>query len=97
MSTATAIIKGALSSVLKFPLGRTTVGVNFPKPGSGRITVTVGDTIPTEAAMADVAAAIKRVVAEDRPCFVFTMSKSEAEDLYGDCMYDKFDVSYRTV
>jgi Ser-tRNA(Ala) deacylase AlaX len=29
---------------------------------------------------------------QDLPCYTVTMLRSEAESLYGECMYDKFEV-----
>eukprot|EP01041_Mallomonas_annulata_P012353 gene12353-25990_t len=93
MTTAVAVVKGALSSVLGIPLGGSTIGINFPEVGKARLTVFTGSSDePTDADIAKVCDAANQKVKEDVPCFSFTMTRTDAEQSYGGCMYDKNEV-----
>eukprot|EP00640_Fibrocapsa_japonica_P004758 CAMPEP_0113948600 /NCGR_PEP_ID=MMETSP1339-20121228/71074_1 /TAXON_ID=94617 /ORGANISM="Fibrocapsa japonica" /LENGTH=141 /DNA_ID=CAMNT_0000955711 /DNA_START=40 /DNA_END=462 /DNA_ORIENTATION=- /assembly_acc=CAM_ASM_000762 len=87
-------MKGALSAVLGFPLGRSTVGVKFSEGNKVRLTVSTKPRgqAPTPEEMTKVMEVVAGKVAEDAPVYVVMVQRPQAEDLYGDCMYDKFEV-----
>eukprot|EP00953_Heterococcus_sp_UTEX-ZZ885_P039034 20024-Heterococcus_DN1.PRE.5 len=86
-------VRGALSAVLGFPLGRSTLGSKISEGDHGRITVQLANsTKPTSEAMLQVQELVSDTIAKNLPCYTVTMLRSEAEALYGECMYDKFEV-----
>ena len=96
MSTALAILKGALSLLLNFPLGRTTVAVNIPEPGVGRLTVVTNSVeCPSNSMMRKLAEIVIKIIKEDRLCYSFRMGREEAESLYGEIIYDKYEVTLK--
>jgi len=93
MNTALEIIKGALSGVIGFPIGRTTLGSRFTEGNHGRITVQLSSPDkPSPEMMLKVQEKVDDIVNQDLPCFVFSIARKKAEDDYGDAMYDKFEV-----
>jgi tryptophanyl-tRNA synthetase len=90
LSTALEVVKGCLSGVLGFPLGRTTLGVKCIEGNKARITVK--SPAPTTEAMLQAQEAINAAIDRDLPCYTIAMPRSEAERLYGEAMYDKFEV-----
>ncbi|KAG5192156.1 tryptophan--tRNA ligase [Tribonema minus] len=93
MHTAMEIVKGALSAVLGFPLGRSTIGSKISEGDKGRITVQLAsEEKPGPEAMLRVQEVINGIVEKDLSCHVFTMARAAADAAYGDAMYDKFEV-----
>lgn len=90
--TAVLIVKGALSSTLGIPLGRTTVGVNFPSETRARLTVLVGPTAPTDEDLEQVLTVSNGLISENLPCYAIEIPRSDA-GIYGDLIHDKHDVS----
>lgn len=60
---------------------------------AGRLTVKINKAQPpTDAEMDAVLGQVRKIIAENTPCFVFGMERAQAEALYGEHMYDKADV-----
>ena len=111
MNTAAIVLKGALCKVLKFPLNRSTVAVNFSDSSSssnsgnsnngddsnivkGKITVRISrDEAPSSAEIDCIVEEVNSKIVENCPVHSFVMSREEAESIYGDVMYDKYEVS----
>ena len=94
MNTAVAVVKGCLASILNFPLGRTTIGVNFPDPHTGRLTViTNSSNEPTAENISKLVNEVNKIIQENLVCYTFTISRTDAEKLYGNAMYDKNEVN----
>jgi hypothetical protein len=47
---------------------------------------------PTDAEMDAVLSQVRKIIADNTPCYVFGMERSQAESVYGEHMYDKADV-----
>jgi len=87
------LVKGALAGVLGFKLGRTTAGIKFSEGDKGRLIIDIQrDSQPTPAEMQQVVDVIQQKIASDEPCFTLSLARSEAEEKFQDCMYDKFEV-----
>jgi tryptophanyl-tRNA synthetase len=87
------VFKGALAKVLKFPLARSTIGVNFPNPGHARLTVLTGKAeAPTDAEIAKVVEIANEKVLENSPVYFFRIDRKLAEESYGESIYDKLEV-----
>jgi len=86
-------MKGALAGVLGFKLGRSTVGTKFSEGNKARLIVKINrDTQPTPTEMQAVMDVIQEKIEADEKCYCFTLNRAEAEEKYGDCMYDNFAV-----
>ena len=99
MNTAALILKGALSKILGFPIGRSTIATSFSESANdsdiikGKITVKTGkEEAPTAAELSNIVEEANAKIAEDVTCNSFLLSRAEAESLYGDTMYDKYEV-----
>lgn len=95
LNTAVEVFKGALAVALGIPLGRSTIGVNFPNTNHVRMTVFTGSSEPvTDSVLQKVIDLSNAKVAENVPCVVTQLSREEAEKLYADSMYDREEVSF---
>ncbi len=87
VDTALHVLKGAVQKVLGTPL---TTAV-FAESGKGRLTVEF-EGKPSDEQMAQIERLANDKIAEDVPLEAFDMDRAEAEEKYGDAMYDKFPV-----
>ncbi|CAM9438621.1 unnamed protein product [Discosporangium mesarthrocarpum] len=93
MYTAIELVKGALSAVIGFPLGRSTIGSKISEGNRGRITVSTGRSDkPTTEQIQAVVDLVNDTIDRNVPCFKINMSRAQAELLYGTTMYDRFEV-----
>eukprot|EP00752_Nemacystus_decipiens_P005636 g5100.t1 len=91
MTTALEIVKGALSAVIGFPTGKSTIGSRISEGNKARITVKTGrPEAPTAAQMQKVVDTVNDVISKDQPCFRLTMPRKDAEETYASAMYDNF-------
>ncbi|CAM9659199.1 unnamed protein product [Ascophyllum nodosum] len=89
MTTALEIVKGALASVVGFPVGKSTVGSRISEGNRARITVKTGRAeAPTAAQMQKVVDVVNESIAKDLRCYRLSMARGEAEKAYGSAMYD---------
>ena len=89
--SALHVIKGAVASVLRIPTGRTTERVSLSADG-GCITLN-NIAAPLSAEQQEsIVSSIKNKISEDQSFYVFNISRSKAEELFRDTMYDKFPV-----
>ena len=94
LNTAVEVFKGALAVALNIPLGRSTIGVNFPDINHVRMTVFTGSSEPVpNSVLQKVIDLSNAKVAENVSCIVTQLSREEAEKLYADSMYDREKVS----
>ena len=95
MTTAVAIFKGAFAAVVGIPLGRTTVGVNFPDSGRARLTIFCGNHAPpNENDMDAVLKLANQKIAEDISCMTIQLDRAQAVSRFGDLMFDKLEVLF---
>ena len=93
LATAVNVLKGSLVRVLGFRTGRSTLGVSFSEGNKGRLTVVTGSAVaPTDSQMRAVEESCNEAISRSLPVFVFVVPREEAEEKYGDCMYDKAEV-----
>jgi len=87
------ILKGALVKVIGFPTGRSTIGVKQSEGNKVRLTVKTHLTAkPSDGIIAKVMEVANEKCKAGVPVQFFTVQRNEAEALYGECMYDKFQV-----
>ena len=89
--SALHVIKGAVATVLRIPTGRTTERVATSASG-GCITINSLPEMISEEQKELIVTNIKNKIEEDQSFTVFSLSRSRAEELYRDTMYDKFQV-----
>ena len=95
MTTAVAVFKGALASVMGIPLGRSTVGVNFPDSDRARLTIFIGKMPPpSEKDMDAVLELANRKIVEDISCMIVQLDRELAVNRFGDLMFDKLEVHH---
>lgn len=95
LNTAVEVFKGAVAVALNIPLGRSTVGVNFPDNNHVRMTVFTGSSVAvTDSVLQKVIELSNAKVAENVPCVVTQLLREEAEKLYADSMYDREEVNF---
>lgn len=59
-----------------------------------RLTVKIGKAEqPTDAELNAIITKVRKIIADNTPCYVFGMERPQAETVYGETMYDKADVS----
>ncbi|CAD7975874.1 unnamed protein product, partial [Amoebophrya sp. A25] len=105
VDSALHVVKGALVSVLRIPTGRTTTTVQNnatakTATATGASTVTTHGGSITVASVAafeksqekKIQEAVDEKVAENAPYHIYRMDRKEAEQLYGETMYDQFPV-----
>lgn len=89
------IKKGAIASVLGFPIGGSTIGTHYSEGHRVRLTVCIGQhqTVdPTEAQFVKIAETITQIVDANKPVYVLKMSRAEAEAKYKNAMYNRHAV-----
>lgn len=92
-SLAINILKGALVKVIGFPTGRSTIGMKQSEGNKVRLTVkTTLTSKPNDATIAKVMEIANEKCKAAVPVQFFNIQRDEAEALYGECMYDKFQV-----
>eukprot|EP00922_Rhytidocystis_sp_ex-Travisia-forbesii_P022423 GHVS01032831.1.p1 GENE.GHVS01032831.1~~GHVS01032831.1.p1 ORF type:complete len:612 (+),score=106.08 GHVS01032831.1:272-2107(+) len=92
VDTALHVLKGALCTALQLPTGRSTQSVKFAKDMKGVLTVGPVKAEPTEEEQRLISELIRQKIAENMPLRVFSLNRSMAEKMYGDCIYDEFGV-----
>ena len=83
--TSLHILKGAIQKILGATL---TAGIH-EENDRGRLTVAF-DRKPTDEEMKQVQDAVDKKIEEDAPIDVFEMDRDEAEEKFGNAIYDKF-------
>jgi len=93
VDSALHIIKGSICAILRIPTGRSTdrVSVSSSTIG-GSITINALPNEPSDEQKSLIIANINNKIEENQPYMVFRISRKQAEDLYRDTMYDKFNV-----
>ena len=90
INTAILAMKGALSAVLGFKMGRSCLGQRASEGNRGRVTVAIGDRgAPTGEELSAVLALLEKHIQERTPVSVFEMDRTAADAQYGDLHYDK--------
>jgi len=87
VDSALHVLKGAVEKVLNTPL---TTSV-YAEGDNGRLTVEFDGT-PTEEQMQEIERMANGKIEENVPIEMFEMDRKEAEEKYGNVMYDKFPV-----
>jgi alanyl-tRNA synthetase len=87
IDSALHVLKGAVQKVLDTPL---TTSV-YAEGNKGRLTVEYEGN-PTEEQMRDIEALANQKIAENAPIEMFELDRGEAEQKFGNAMYDKFPV-----
>lgn len=89
--SALHVLKGAVVSVLKISTGGSTSNVNASENLAGRLTVMCANE-PTEKQKEQIKQQVEDKIAENARFRIFKISRTKAEELYNDTMYDKFKV-----
>jgi len=93
VDSALHIIKGSICAILRIPTGRTTdrVSVSTSSIG-GSITINSLPSNPSDEQKSLILANISNKIDENQPYIVCKISRKQAEEIYRDTMFDKFNV-----
>eukprot|EP01071_Lankesteria_metandrocarpae_P008506 Lankesteria_metandrocarpae@DN4980_c0_g2_i1.p1 len=89
---AVFVVKGAVAMALGLPLARTTKNVKFQKNSSVVLTVGPVCGAPDATQLEDFHNGIQQKMLEDAPFRAFMISRTTAEEVYGDAFYDDFGI-----